>query len=259
MLRFRHIDFSNLHPFDSEQSLQFLDGLTIIVGKNGAGKTTIVDALRREYEDTNNITQGGGLAGIPSWLIFFDRHLEDLPRPGLPWAPLVLLMASHLEILIRRNDFDSNLTKNIRELLGQKIESQSSKFLTVASSPGQLNAALNDNGAIIITSSDGECINDCFEATSERLALFLSINAAVRKLLSLDVPFVVDAQFRICDTDLLESCYQFIPGFSKQTIILEHDSFLERLGIKSNFQIIFNPDLNKSLIYETLDGMSKQK
>lgn len=249
MLRFRNVDVSNAGPFASEQSLYFSEGLTLVAGGNGTGKTTIAKTLRREYESTNRLTPEREIAEIPSWLIFFDDDVRT-PYGGAPWAPLALLMSSHREFFTRRSDFDSDLTMNVRKLLGTKLETRYSKFSTRVTSPDQLHVTLNDDGAVVLTVNDGEHVIDCFQAMGERLALFLSINAAVRKLLFFDVPFVVDSQLGFLDQSLLRSCYQFIPGVGKQTIVLESSLIVEMLGLRPHFQIVYDPRLERSTIEE---------
>lgn len=246
-LRFRNVDVSNVGRFDNEQSLCFSDGLTLIdVGNRGGGAIPIVEALHREYESTNGLAFQEGIGEFPSRLIFFEDFTTDGLYGAAPWEPLVGFMQTHPELSVKRSDLESELTKNVRKLLGAKIESRASKFSYGVASPEQLRVSLNDGGAICVTGYDGGDLSDCFHAKDERIVLYLSINAAVRKLQSWDVPFVVDSQLGRLDEWVIHSCYQFIPEMSKQVIIFEH--YRERLGLRPSFLIVDDPSSGKSRI-----------
>ncbi|WP_427500882.1 AAA family ATPase [Methylomonas sp. MED-D] len=244
MLRFGKIDVSGEGPFDSGQSLSFSDGLTLIAGGNGTGKTTIANALRRKFECSDNSSD---IRDIADWLIFLDDYV-DTPCGGAPWRQLALLISSHHQSLIAPKSFEDDLTSNIREMLRVKVGSGFNKFSTRVTSVEQLRATIANDGAAFVTAVNGEDISASFQAMGERLVLYLSINASVRKLLRLDVPFVVDSQLGCLDQSLLHSCYKFISEISKQTIILESNYVVERLGEKPQLLISYHPHTNCSTI-----------
>ncbi|MBM3204328.1 hypothetical protein FJZ55_10555, partial [Candidatus Woesearchaeota archaeon] len=236
------IDVSGEGPFDSGQSLSFSDGLTLIAGGNGTGKTTIANALRRKFECSDNSSD---IRDIPDWLIFLDDYV-DTPCGGEPWKQLALLISSH-QSLIAPKSFEYDLTSNIREILRVKIESGFNKFSTRVTSVEQLRVTIAKDGAAFVT-ANGVDITHSFHANNERLVLYLSINASVRKMLRLDVPFVVDSQLDRLDQSLLHSCYKFISEISKQTIILESNYVIEKLGEKPQHLIKYDPHTRLSTI-----------
>jgi hypothetical protein len=254
MFRFRNVDVSNVGPFDSKQLIYFTDGLTLVAGENGTGKTTIVKTLRREHEGSG-FTKRQKTNEASSCIVFFDDNVQA-PCGGTPWTPLISLMSTHQEFITRRREFENDLTKNVQQLLRAKIESRSSKFLTRVSFTEQLQVRVVDDGTVAISTNDGEDIIDCFQAMGERLVLYLSINAAVRKLLSLDLPFVVDSQLGYLDRSLLYPCYQFIVGVSQQTIVFENGLVVEMLGLKPHFQIVYDRMKGKSII-EKITGRER--
>jgi len=240
MFRFRNVDVSRLGTFDSGQLLCIPDGLTLVAGRNGTGKTTIAEALRREYYDAKRTTSESRDQEVPSWLIFFNDSVQ-MPYGAVHWAPLASLMSCRREFFTRRRDIESDLTKNIRLLLRDKIESRVSKFSTRVTSPEQMLVTLTDDGALVVVTESGEQIIDYFQAMGERLALYLSINAAVRNLLCLDVPFVVDSQLGQFDKAVLSACYQFIAEVRKQSIVLESNFVVEALGVEPRIRIAQDP------------------
>lgn len=226
-LRFRNVDVSNVGRFDSEQSLFFPDGLTLVQeGYGGRGAAPILEALHREYERASGLGFQEGMGKFPSRLIFFEDFTTYELNVVAPWGPLAALMQTDGELFSRRSDFESELEKNLRQLLTPKIFGLSSKF----------SVTLNEGGAVLVTGSGGKSLSVCFESSEEKVALYLAINAAVRKVLSLDVPFVVDSQLRYLDHWRLNTGYQFIAEMSKQVIIF--GNFREELGLRPNFRIV---------------------
>jgi hypothetical protein len=240
MFRFRNVDVSRLGPFDSDQLLCIPDGLTLVAGRNGTGKTTIAEALRREYYGAKRTTSESRDQEVPSWLIFFNDSVQ-MPYAGAHCAPLASLMSCRREFFTRRRDIESDLTKNIRLLLRDKIEGRVSKFSTRVTSPEQMLVTLIDDGAVVVATESGEQIIDCFQAIGEKLALYLSINATVRNLLCLDIPFVVDSQLCQLDKALLSVCYHFVAEVSKQSIVLESNFVVDALGVEPRIRIAQDP------------------
>ncbi|MFZ4858182.1 MAG: AAA family ATPase [Desulfuromonadaceae bacterium] len=247
MYRFRYLDVSNSGPFDREQSLYFSGGSSLINADNGSGKTTIVNTLRREFGRATISELGRENIEILNNFIFFDGEVRT-PYGGAPWDQLVSLMSFCWEFSTNLRNFESDLTKNIRQLLAAKIESQSSKFSVRVTAPEQLHASVSYDGVINVTANGEENINDCFQAMGERLVLYLSINDAVRKQLSLDVPFVVDSQLYGLDQWLFQPCFQFIKGVSEQVIVLENSPIVNALSIKANYRLNYHQMTGKSTI-----------
>ena len=57
--------------FETESNLQLTDGLNVIVGENGAGKTAIISAIRQLFHDSES-----GRYSITSE-IFYPFTVED--------------------------------------------------------------------------------------------------------------------------------------------------------------------------------------
>lgn len=243
-LRFQRVDVSNFGPFDREQSLSLLEGLTLVAAGNGLGKTTVVKRLRYEYENTPLANPPAQYSATLGWLIFLD---EDMPMPygGRPWTPLATLISTYREFATKRSDFQDEVIRNIQQLLRAKAENLSSAFLATLD---KLGLDVGEDGLLDFCVNDGEQTNHWFQASGERLVLYLSINSAVRKILSLDAPFVVDAQFGLLDGDLRRPCFQFAKLMSKQVLVLENDPVLKALDLKPSHRIAINQRTGKSII-----------
>ena len=95
MYRFRKLDISGAGPFGEGSVLRFRDGLTLICGGNGLGKTTIARALRGDNPDARLEHSGYLDPSIPDWLIYFEETLR-LPGGGDRYTALMDLLATRM-------------------------------------------------------------------------------------------------------------------------------------------------------------------
>ena len=146
MYRFRNIDVSDEEPFDSNQSINFSDGLTIIADDGFSGATTVVNMLRQEFKEANQSDSMLDNAELNMWIFFFDNQVYPL-HGGWPWEPLASLISSSEIFTFKRDEFEALVTQNIRKLLSAKIQGLS-KFNRWVKSPEQLYAKVNNEGAV---------------------------------------------------------------------------------------------------------------
>jgi hypothetical protein len=119
----------------------------------------------------------------------------------------------------------------------------------LGSSYGRLRANVSREGRLDITDEPrGRNINAYFHAMGKQVVLFLAINQALRELLSLDPPLVVDCLLDNLDMALLLPCFQFICGTSGQKIVIARDDVIRELGVKPDYRIAFDSVSGKSAI-----------
>jgi len=233
---FHCIDLSNKKCFDINQSICFSNGLTIISSWGGMGKTTIANILYKKLIKDNKYLEDF------EWLIFLSDAMLP-PGAGIPYKPLSQAL-THLKDAGEFSKFDEYLTRSIRELLEDRIYSE------------QLYATVSFDGQVSITAvldDDDIDMNYVFESAGGGLVLYLLIIFAIRKMLSIDVPFIIDGAFGVLDSDLLQACVRFIGKNSGQSIVFGNNvlanisALLEDVKI-TKFNIIANSANGKSII-----------
>lgn len=251
MYRFHSVDISNTGPFDGGQSIILSDDLTVVAAGNGLGKTTIAKALRRSFDMSNHhVIEAGGFAitSSTSWLVFFGEEDLNLPYGGEAWVPLANLFSISPILAERRQEFECLITTLVQEALGSKV-SGLSKFSGLLKSSKQIYTSVTPNGAVDIRDrQSNEKLNDCFRAVGERIVLYLAIVYATRKVLSIDLPFVVDSMLGMLDELLRAPCAQLMTVMSGQVVILDQGRTLDDLNIEIDFRIIPDPVSGKSII-----------
>ncbi len=252
MYYFKKIDVSDIEPFDGDQSINFSDGLTLITDKDGSGNNTIHNTLRKEFNSVDHVDPIAEYIERYPWLVFFDKRIEHeygYPSIVRPWKPLTEILSSINVSPAMHKEFESNVTKCIRQILSTKVQSSPCKFNRWIKSSDELYASVSSEGAInVYVGKDGINIYHCFEAMGEQLILYIAVIYAVRKLLSLELPFVSAYCSPWGDQYISASCSQFFSNMSKQTIVLEYEPLVNRLGSEAAYQIISHPDSGKSVI-----------
>lgn len=231
--RFRNIDVSKAGAFAGCQSLEFSDGLTMIERGAASGKESIVETLRQQFQDAekNAFIEN---KRIPIWLVFLDVDAVCHCRGGASGA-LASVFSSSQTFFTRRHEFEGYLTQNIMAMLG--------------SSYGRLRAKVSGDGRFDITDEpSGRNINAYFHSIGKQIILFLAINEALRELLSLDLPLVVDSLMDNLDPALLFPCFRFICAMNGQRIVIARDDVVERLGAKPDYRIASDPVSGKAII-----------
>ena len=233
MYRFGNIDVSNAEPFDSDQSLDFPDGLTMIGRGTASGKETVIEMLRREFQGAAN---GASVAEIrvPTWLVFLDIQTLCHCQGGASGAVAALISSSQA-LLARRHEFEGHVTRNVMTMLG--------------SSYGRLRANVSREGGLQITDErSGRNIDAYFHSMSKQIILFLAINKALRILFPLDLPLVIDSLLDNLDMVLLSPCFQFICSMNGQRIVIATDDVMEKLDTTPDYRIAEHPASGKSII-----------
>jgi hypothetical protein len=249
MYRFRKLDVSGLGPFGEGNVLRFRDGLTLICGGNGLGKTTIARALRGNSPDARLEHVGCLDPCVPDWLIYFEEAL--LPGGGDRYTALTDLLTTGVFSSVDWRLFEEAITLGLREMLEVKVLG-TSKFSGVISSSQQIELKIEEDGCLSITDSiTGQDLNWGFRAQGERMVLYLAINRAIRSQVSteLDVPFVVDANLSVLDMDLLSKVIEFIESMAGQIILLERCFDPDRLRL-ATYEIRPDAGSGKSMIVE---------
>ena len=250
MYRFRKLDISGVGPFGEGNVLHFSDGLTLICGGNGLGKTTIARALRGDNPDARLEHSGYLDPSIPDWLIYFEEALR-LPGGGDRYTALMDLLATRMFSKLDWRQLEDAITLGIREMLEVKVLGLS-KFSGVISSSQQIKLKIEEDGYLnIIDGITGQDLNWGFRAEGERFVLYLAINRALRLQVSseVDLPFVVDANLSVLDTGLLSEVQRFIENMGAQVILLERCPDEGRLRL-ATYEIHPGVDSGKSRIIE---------
>jgi ABC-type taurine transport system ATPase subunit len=89
-------------------------------------------------------------------------------------------------------------------------------------------------------------------AMGERVMLNLLNNLAIRKILSLDIPFVIEDVIPILDMHYLKTAINVLRENCSQIIIFTHlESSFEQIGLNSDYYLQLDNKTNKSIILKT--------
>lgn len=92
-------------------------------------------------------------------------------------------------------------------------------------------------------------------AMGERVILSLLINLAIREILHLDIPLVVEDIFRLLDMDYLKSFVTLMRETCSQVILLTYpDRNFEQFGLNSDYYLQLDNETNKSIIISSKDN-----
>jgi hypothetical protein len=209
--RFKSIDVSNIGPFKEDQSLNFKNPFTLVIGDNCSGKTSIAKKLESILQD--DLIDPSGLEKL-SFLIFLTQ--DDIAKKN--YAPAEILVTFGVE----KELFDITVNELLEDL---RFDSRCYSRLINKNYP---------------------------KATGEVIIMNLIINFALRKILRLDLPFVIDGIASVLDTDYLKLFINFLRKNYSQVILLSiPDSRYQQFGLNSDYYLNIDSKTKKSNILIT--------
>ena len=209
--RFKSIDVSKLGPFKEDQSLNFKNPFTLVIGDNCSGKTTIAKKLESSFQ--GHLIDPSGLQKL-SFLIFLTR--DEIAEKD--YAPSEI----HVTYGIQKELFDIKVNDLLEDL---RFDSRCYSRLIDKNYP---------------------------KATGEVIIMNLVINFAVRKILCLDLPIVIDWNGSVLDMDYLKLFISFLRKNCSQVILLSSpDSRYQQFGLNSDYYLDLDIKTTKSNILIT--------
>lgn len=190
--RFRDLDLSNVGPFGDDARMTFGEGLTIVCGPGGSGKTTIARSLL-------GLPPGTRLrSDARSWIILVDEACGALDR----------FVEGYRACGFARSIDAGRLGDEIATGLGE---------LTAHRTPAP-------TWASGMRCTLGDVVGAArYASAGDEIALGLAIHRAVRRCAgdALDVPLVLDGVLGRLDNRALDAAMRFIPSVAAQVVLLE--------------------------------------
>lgn len=219
-MKFQSIDLSQIGPFAANQSVSFEPDLTLIEGGNGCGKTTIAEALRREF--IANFHWNSVDIRLAESLVFIGSGIGASPSlKRLVDCLLAKVRAEELTALAK------SISNNLINLVPDKRQSVSGR-------PYIAELSVVD-GLRIVDESRSDC--RWRFAASENFALALATNLAAREILKLEVPIVADAPFDAVGQPQLFRCAEAILSMSVQRVVICHEYFFQQMGLLPHYRL----------------------
>lgn len=219
-MRFNTVELSQLGPFAANQSIIFEHELTLIEGGNGCGKTTIAEALRREFHANYRLDSVD--LQLAECLVFIGAGIGSYPGLG-----------RFIDCLL------ANVRSDELTALAGSITKKLSAFVS-----DKRPSVLGNRYIVELSFADGLRIVDENRAdygwrfaASENFALALAINLAAREMLKLEVPIVADAPFEMVGQPQFSLCFEAILSMSVQRIVLCQEYVMRRMGVLPDYRL----------------------
>lgn len=220
-MRFRHLQAGGVGPFAPGTAFTFREGLNVVEGENGAGKTNVFGLLREQYRRALE----AGAATLPDCLVFMGEG--DRTRPE------------------KRDDTSVQRLLNAPSLDRPRLEADlSHAFHRVCGGGGlrgtrdvPLNIRITDTG--LLEMADGErLLGPSFMAAGEHVLLHLALVQALRAQFKDGPghPFVVDGIFGSLDSLYRQRAVTAVTAMAPQVIVLVSPGQREELGWRANFR-----------------------
>ena len=228
-MEFESIDVSALGPFTEEQVLLFHDGLNLIKGPHGSGKTTIFQELQDQYR---GLYQRHDVpAELAAKLVFIgEGYAHDVRR-----GESIVAAGSSLSDAPCIRLFSQLISHHINQLIAPKITWGRSKFGEAKSCGYPFYASIVKSGGIEVLNTAHRAVDDLFLAMGETFLLSLACNFALRDVLGFHDPLVVDGAFGFLDESVFAGCYEGLARTKTQCIYLLSEASSERVPLNPDY------------------------
>lgn len=240
------IDLSSQGPFGGNQQLHLKNGVTLISGCNGRGKTTIALAVLEDYESWPSSRDEPMPVNIRRSLILHDQKTVQKVCT-YPSNRLVMELMDLPMLANRKGHFEKCTASNIGRMLMHKAKTPGSKFWGMANDLNNLKMTICDGDTLRLYLY-GTSISHLFLAQAEMVVVSLALIAAVRRLVSLEAPLIVDSTLGYLDATLAQPCFAFLHGIGQQVIILDNEPGLERLNVVPDYRLVIDPFTGKMIM-----------
>ena len=230
-MMFSAVDLSLVGPFGKNQMLYLGEGVNLILGSNGSGKTTIAKELLRSYRAT--FSRRDLPLELAIALVFIgDDYCHNLKR-----AELIVAATTSLPDTSNLHVFAQIVSYYVNRMIAKKVLRGGSKFDQLEDFSFPFEATISNNNTIRIASASGADMGSYFSASGDSLLLSLACNFALRDLLQFPDPLVVDDGFSLLDESLLSSIYRIILKLKNQRVLLCSPVECERIGIEPHHSL----------------------